>query len=100
LPTIIDFGSEAADEDSSAWSQQQVYDVAYGGYLDSIVMPEIYGPGQVTDWTDLYHSYPALFFNGITAENGADGTYSWSTAWTDLNAATGGNDVFYWAVNI
>ncbi len=97
--TMIDYGSEAYIEDSSVWSQQQVYNCAYG-YLDDIVLPEIYYSGEATDWQTLYQAYPGIFFNGITSENGADGTLTWQSGWSDLNSATGGNDVYSWATTI
>lgn len=97
--TTIDYGSEAYVEDPSVWTQQQVYDCAYG-YLDDIVLPEIYYSGEATDWQGLYNDYSSLFFNGITSENGAGGTLSWQSGWADLNNATGGNDVYSWATNI
>lgn len=53
----------------------------------------------MTDWKGLYDFDNNLFFNGVTAENGASGSYSWSTAWTNLNNAVPG-DVYDWAVNI
>jgi hypothetical protein len=65
----VDFGSEAfVEAGSSYWSQQQVFDVAFGRQT-AAGMPEIYCDPNGTQWTALAEIYQNIIFTGVMSDN-------------------------------
>jgi hypothetical protein len=90
----FDFGNEAAYVQPTAWTQQQLYEVAQGN-SGALALPEIYCDPNGTQWlTPRASNY--MQFSGVTSENGtgactygANGTptpdLSWSQSDNVLN---------------
>jgi hypothetical protein len=91
----VDFGSNGYGELSSQWTQQQVYDVAYGK-KSAITYPLIFCDGNSQQWVQTTIAFPAIRFAGVTSgggDHGPDGcnktglTYRAVAAWNNLNNA-------------
>lgn len=88
---MADYGTNGYAEDSSAWSQYQVYEVAYG-LAGAIPFPEIYVSANATQWDATFNAYQMTFWCPTSA-NGSGGYLSWQSSWNDLATAVGSSYV-------
>ena len=102
---MVDYGSDGYAEDSGEWTTTQTMAVADGhdvqsldsynsqgqcDYCKDVALPEIYYPGQASEWVylceqfyePLLGDYPYIW--GVTSENGWDGSLAWGRSWQAL----------------
>lgn len=85
---LYNYGDDAGGTNPLPWTANDVWYVSYGASC-SWAIPEIYTSGTVTNWQSLsLWAYTnkgySIYFSGLMSENGANGHYTNSQAYTNF----------------
>lgn len=85
---MVDYGDYVPNE--PGWTAADVYYVAFGAPV-ACALPEIYYTADASEWAKLASTarQPQITFTGAMSEDGAGGTLSASSSWSDLATDTG-----------
>lgn len=94
---------------NSYWSYADLYNVAWG-YGHDVPIPEVYGGGLLSSWTQFSQAYPNVYFYGVMTEcasipksgycQNPSGEYTPAIAWNALVGSIGRSKVGAFATNI